>query len=183
MRGGADGALTGGRGMPRVWLAKARIGPKRKRRKIGMSTTVGDLLQIKGTKVETIEATATIMEAVKRMAMVRIGCLAVATKTGKLTGILSERDCLWKVIAAGGSPRTKTVKDAMTPIKEVETVLPSVTVEECMAMMTSGRHRHLPVVVEGKLAGLISIGDVVKHMIDSQQTTIKSLEKYITGTF
>ena len=148
-----------------------------------MSTTVGDLLQIKGTKVEAISATATISDAVKHMAKVRIGCLAVATKTGKLLGILSERDCLWKVFAPGGSARTKLVKDAMTPLKEMDTVSPSVTVEECMGLMTSGRHRHLPVLVDGKLSGLISIGDVVKFMLDSQQATIQSLEKYITGTF
>lgn len=148
-----------------------------------MSTTVGDLLQIKGTKVETIAATTTIIDAVKHMAKVRIGCLAVATKTGKLLGILSERDCLWKVIATGNSTKNTLVKDAMTPIKDVETVSPDVTVEECMGMMTAGRHRHLPVIVDGKLAGLISIGDVVKHMMDSQEATIKSLEKYITGTF
>lgn len=148
-----------------------------------MSTTVGDLLQIKGTKVEAISSTATISDAVKHMAKVRIGCLAVATKTGKLLGILSERDCLWKVFAPGGSARTKLVKDAMTPLKEMDTVSPSVTVEECMGLMTAGRHRHLPVLVDGKLSGLISIGDVVKFMLDSQQATIQSLEKYITGTF
>ena len=148
-----------------------------------MSTTVGDLLQIKGTKVEAISATATISDAVKHMAKVRIGCLAVATKTGKLLGILSERDCLWKVFSAGKSSRTTLVKDAMTPLKEMDTVSPSVTVEECMGLMTSGRHRHLPVLVDGKLSGLISIGDVVKFMLDSQQATIQSLEKYITGTF
>ena len=148
-----------------------------------MSTTVGDLLQIKGTKVETIAATTTIIDAVKHMAKVRIGCLAVATKTGKLLGILSERDCLWKVIATGNSTKNTLVKDAMTAIKDVETVSPAVTVEECMGMMTAGRHRHLPVIVDGKLSGLISIGDVVKHMMDSQEATIKSLEKYITGTF
>ena len=148
-----------------------------------MSTTVGDLLKTKGTKVETISATATIIDAVKHMAKVRIGCLAVATKTGKLLGILSERDCLWKVIAPGSSTKNTLVKDAMTAIKDVETVSPAVPMEECMGMMTAGRHRHLPVVVDGKLAGLISIGDVVKHMIDTQEATIQSLEKYITGTF
>ena len=148
-----------------------------------MSTTVGDLLQIKGTKVEAILPTAAISDAVKHMAKVRIGCLAVATKTGKLLGILSERDCLWKVFAQGSSPRTNRVKDAMTPLAQMHTVGPAETVEDCMGLMTQGRHRHLPVLKDGKLAGLISIGDVVKHMIDAQQATIQSLEKYITGTF
>jgi CBS domain-containing protein len=148
-----------------------------------MNTTVGDLLQIKGNAVETITAGETILDAVRRMSEKHIGCLAVTTKAGKLSGILSERDCLWKIFAPGRSPRTSTVKDAMTPIAQMHTVSPAVTVEECMGLMTAGRHRHLPVLEGGKLAGLISIGDVVKHMIDSQQATIQSLEKYITGTF
>jgi CBS domain-containing protein len=148
-----------------------------------MSTTVGDLLRIKGTKVETITASEPILEAIRRMSERHIGCLAVVTKAGKLSGILSERDCLWKVVSQGCSPRTKQVKDAMTPIAQVKTVVPSQTVEECMELMTTRRHRHLPVLEDGKLAGLISIGDVVKFMLDAQQATIQSLEKYITGTF
>ncbi len=96
---------------------------------------------------------------------------------------MSERDVLWKVIAEGLSPKTHLVKDAMTPLKQMKTVVPSESVEECMALMTGRRHRHLPVLADGKLAGLISIGDVVKFMLDAQQATIQSLEKYITGTF
>lgn len=148
-----------------------------------MSTTVGDLLRIKGAKVETITAAEPILEAVRRMSEHHIGCLAVVTKAGKLSGILSERDCLWKVFAQGSSPRTKLVKEAMTPIAQMRTVTPSQSIEDCMELMTTRRHRHLPVLDDGKLAGLISIGDVVKHMIDAQQATIQSLEKYITGTF
>jgi CBS domain-containing protein len=148
-----------------------------------MSTTVGDLLRIKGAKVETITAAEPILEAIRRMSERHIGCLAVVTKAGKLMGILSERDCLWKVVALGNSPRTKLVKEAMTPISQMRTVVPSQTVEECMELMTTRRHRHLPVLESGKLAGLISIGDVVKFMLDAQQATIQSLEKYITGTF
>ena len=148
-----------------------------------MSTTVADLLQIKGTKVETIASTATIYEAVKRMAEAHIGCLAVTTKTGKLMGILSERDCLWKVIAPGRAVRKVLVKEAMTPVKQMKTVAPAASVDECMELMTGRRHRHLPVLADEKLAGLISIGDVVKYEIDSKEATIQSLEKYITGTF
>ena len=147
-----------------------------------MSTTVGDLLRIKGAKVETITATEPLLEAVRRMSARRIGCLAVVTQAGKLSGIVSERDVLWKVVAAGGSPKTHRVKDAMTPISQMHTVTPAQTVEECMGLITAGRHRHLPVLENGKLAGLISIGDVVKFMLDAQQATIQSLEKYITGS-
>ena len=148
-----------------------------------MSTTVGDLLRIKGNKVETIAAGAPLIEAIRRMSEKHIGCLAVVTQAGKLSGIVSERDVLWKVIAEGLSPKTHLVKDAMTPLKQMKTVVPSESVEECMALMTGRRHRHLPVLADGKLAGLISIGDVVKFMLDAQQATIQSLEKYITGTF
>ena len=148
-----------------------------------MSTTVGDLLRIKGNKVETIQAGEPLLEAIRRMSEKHIGCLAVVTKAGKLSGILSERDVLWKIVAAGKSPKTNQVKDAMTPLKQMKTVEPSASVEECMALMTGRRHRHLPVLADGELAGLISIGDVVKFMLDAQQATIQSLEKYITGTF
>ena len=148
-----------------------------------MSTTVGDLLRIKGAKVETITAAETVLDAIRRMSAKHIGCLAVVTKAGKLSGIVSERDCLWKVIAEGKSPKTNLVKDAMTPLRQMKTVGSSVSVEECMSLMTGRRHRHLPVLADGKLTGLISIGDVVKYLIDAQQATINSLEKYITGTF
>ena len=148
-----------------------------------MSTTVGDLLRIKGNQVETIAAGEPLLEAIRRMSEKHIGCLAVVTKAGKLSGIVSERDVLWKIVAVGKSPKTQTVKDAMTPLKQMQTVSPSQTVEECMALITSRRHRHLPVLADGKLAGLISIGDVVKFLLDAQQATIQSLEKYITGTF
>ena len=148
-----------------------------------MSTTVGDLLRSKGNKVETIAAGEPLLEAIRRMSAKHIGCLAVVTKAGKLSGIVSERDCLWKVIAEGKSPKTNLVKDAMTPLKQMKTVAPGQTVEECMSLMTGRRHRHLPVLADGQLVGLISIGDVVKFMLDAQQATIQSLEKYITGTF
>ncbi len=148
-----------------------------------MSTTVGDLLRIKGAKVETITAAEPLLEAIRRMSQKHIGCLAVVTKAGKLSGILSERDVLWKVISAGKSPKTHQVKDAMTPLKQMDTVTPRQTVEECMGLISGRRHRHLPVLEDGKLVGMISIGDVVKFMLDAQQSTIDSLEKYITGTF
>ncbi|HOU21745.1 MAG: CBS domain-containing protein [Kiritimatiellae bacterium] len=147
-----------------------------------MSTTVGDLLRVKGPKVETIAPGATILEAIRRMADKHIGCLAVTNRTGRLVGIVSERDCLWKVIAAGRSPRTKLVKEVMTPVQKMRTVTPAILVDECMELMTGRRHRHLPVLVDGKLAGLVSIGDIVKFAIDAREATIQSLEKYITGS-
>ncbi len=148
-----------------------------------MSISVSDLLRIKGTAVEVIAPSGTIREAIRHMSKTRIGCLAVVNKTGKLAGIITERDCLWKVLAAGESTSKCLVKDKMTKLAKMKTVDPSQTVEDCMEMMTQGHHRHIPVLEDGKLAGLISIGDVVKSMMDSQEATIQSLEKYITGTF
>lgn len=148
-----------------------------------MSTTVGDLLRVKGSAVETTTAEQTVLEAIRRMNEKHIGCLAVVTKSGKLSGIVSERDCLWKIVAAGLSPKTHSVKDAMTPLRQMQTVTPAHTVEECMALISGRRHRHLPVLEGGRLAGMVSIGDVVKTLLDAQQATIDSLEKYITGTF
>jgi len=86
------------------------------------------------------------------------------------------------VIAAGRSPRTKLVKEVMTPVQKMRTVTPAILVDECMELMTGRRHRHLPVLVDGKLAGLVSIGDIVKFAIDAREATIQSLEKYITGS-
>ena len=148
-----------------------------------MSAAVSDLLRMKGVGVESITADETILVAIRRMSEKHIGCLPVVTKTGKLRGIVSERDCLWKVIAEGRSPRTVLVKDIMTPVAKMRTVHPGQSVAECMELMTCRRHRHLPVVDDGKLVGLVSIGDVVKSTIDAQQATIQSLEKYITGTY
>lgn len=147
-----------------------------------MNTTVGDLLRVKGSAVETIPPTTTILDAIKRMSAHRIGCLAVVAKNGRLSGIISERDCLWKTVAEEESPRKTLVKDKMTPIARMTTVSPTHTVEDCMSLITTGRHRHLLVLDGRKLVGLISIGDVVKYLLGDQEATIQSLEKYIEGS-
>lgn len=147
-----------------------------------MNTLVRDLLRVKGNAVETIAPTATILQAIKRMTTIRVGCLAVVAQGNRLVGIISERDCLWKAVAVGESPRTRLVKEKMTPIRDVCTVSPSDTVESCMSHMTTGRYRHLPVLEGKKLVGLVSIGDVVKSLISDQQEQIQTLEKYIEGS-
>lgn len=147
-----------------------------------MNTPVSDLLRIKGSAVESIAPTATILDAIKRMSSCRYGSLVVVGKNGRLSGIITERDCMWKTIAIGESPRTTLVKDKMTPVAQMSTVSPSHTVDDCMNLMTTERHRHLPVVEGKKLVGLISIGDVVKFLMGDQQATIQSLEKYIEGS-
>lgn len=147
-----------------------------------MNTLISDLLRSKGFVVETIEPSATVLDAIRKMRECRIGCLVVVSKSGKVSGLLSERDCLWRSIADGLSPRKMLVKEAMTPVRKLTTVTLTHTVDDCMNLMTTGRHRHLPVLKGTTLAGLISIGDVVKFLLGDQQATIQSLEKYIEGS-
>jgi len=147
-----------------------------------MNATVSDMLRAKGGDVECIGPDATILDAIKRMSARRFGCLAVVGKNGRLRGIISERDCMWKTVALGESPRSTLVKDKMTPIAKMSTVTSASTVDDCMSLMTNERHRHLPVMEGAKLVGLISIGDVVKFTIESHQAMIQSLQKYIQGS-
>lgn len=147
-----------------------------------MNATVSDMLRVKGDDVECIEPDATILDAIKRMSSRRFGCLAVVARNGRFRGIISERDCMWKTIALGESPRSTLVKDKMTPIAKMSTVTTGSTVDDCMTLMTNERHRHLPVMEGNKLVGLISIGDVVKFTIESHQAMIQSLQKYIQGS-
>lgn len=147
-----------------------------------VNTPVGELLRAKGNAVETIAPMATVQEAVRRMSVRRIGCLAVVSKQGRLSGLISERDCLWRTLAAGKTPRNRCVRECMTPLSRATIVTPSHTVEECMRLITGGRQRHLLVLDGNRLAGVVSIGDVVKFLIGDRQATIESLEKYIEGT-
>src|SRR5206468_2973107 len=97
---------------------------------------------------------------------------------GKVAGIFSERDYARKVVLQGKSSKTTSVGELMT--REVLYVNPDDTIENCMALMTQKRHRHLPVLDNGRLVGLVSIGDVVKAIISDREFTIRELERYIT---
>lgn len=138
--------------------------------------TVRQLLQAKGSAVYSVSPDARVFEALKLMAEKEVGALVVLER-GKLAGILSERDYARKVILHGKSSHDISVREIMT--EDVVTVQPGQTVDQCMALMTSRRIRHLPVVEEGKLAGLVSIGDLVKEVIAEQEQTIRQLESYI----
>lgn len=140
--------------------------------------TVRQLLQGKATGVHTIGPDDPVIEALRRMAEREIGALPVVAN-GKLAGILSERDYARKVILQGKSSRNTPVREIMT--SRVVCVGPQRTVDECMALMTEKRIRHLPVIEHGELIGLLSIGDLVKEMISEQQFTIAQLESYIHG--
>ena len=138
--------------------------------------TVKQLLQGKAHGLCTIGPDARVYDAVKLMADKDIGALLVVAQD-KLVGILSERDYARKMILQGKSSHDTPVREIMT--EKVVCVQPNNTVEECMALMTDKRFRHLPVIENDRLIGVLSIGDLVKETISEQQFMIKQLESYI----
>jgi CBS domain-containing protein len=138
--------------------------------------SVRQLLQAKGRSVHTIAPGARVFDALKLMAEKDVGALIV-TEGDRLAGIISERDYARKVILLGKSSQDIPVRDIMTG--KVITVGPDQTVEECMAIMTDKRIRHLPVTEGERLVGVLSIGDLVKEVIAEQEQTIRQLESYI----
>jgi len=138
--------------------------------------TVKQLLQAKGREIHSIGPDARVFDALKLMAEKNVGALVV-TEGGKLVGIISERDCARKVILLSKSSHDIAVREIMTG--KVFTVQLGQTVEQCMALMTEKRIRHLPVTEGEKLVGVLSIGDLVKEVIADQEQTIKQLESYI----
>jgi CBS domain-containing protein len=138
--------------------------------------TVKQLLQGKTKALCTVSPGTPVFEALKQMAEKDIGALLVV-ENGRLAGILSERDYARKVILHGKSSHDTPVREIMT--ERVVYVQPKNTVEECMALMTDKRIRHLPVLENDKLIGVLSIGDLVKETISEQQFMIKQLESYI----
>ena len=141
-------------------------------------TTVKDILRAKGHDVWTISPGATVYEALSLMAEKNVGALVVVNGTG-VVGIISERDYARKVILHGKSSREISVREIMT--SRVYYVRPDQNIEECMAQMTDKHIRHLPVLEDDRLIGVVSIGDVVKAMIEHREFVIKQLENYITG--
>ncbi len=139
---------------------------------------VKDILEVKGRAVWSIEPGASVYDAMKLMADKEVGALMVVEGT-KLVGLISERDYARKVILQGRSSRSTEVREIMT--SRVAYAQPDQTVEECMALMTEKRFRHLPVIDQGQLVGVISIGDLVKSIIDEQKFIIEQLERYITS--
>jgi CBS domain-containing protein len=139
---------------------------------------VKHLLEGKGNKIFSIEPDVPVLEAIKRMAEYRIGALMVM-RGSALVGVMSERDYARKVLLQGRSSSQTAVSDIMsgTPI----TVSPDTDVFDCMRLCTDSRIRHLPVVDGEQVVGVISIGDLVKAVIDAQAEQIEHLERYITG--
>jgi len=145
-----------------------------------MKTTVEEMLQKKGRDVWTISPTDTVMDALKLMAEKGVGALVV-THDNEVAGIISERDYARKVVLRNRTSSNTKVKEIMT--EKVYYVGPKSTSDECLALMTQQGIRHLPVLRNGDLVGLISIGDVVKAVIENQETEIRQLSDYISGKY
>jgi CBS domain-containing protein len=141
-------------------------------------STVKQLLEEKNSRCWSITSQQTVLDALRFMAEKDIGALLVIDNE-KLAGVFTERDYARKVILKSKSSKNTPVGELMT--REVFYVSPADTIENCMALMTDKHVRHLPVMDAGRVTGIVSIGDVVKHIITEQQLTIQQLKKYIAG--
>jgi len=143
-----------------------------------METPVSALIERKGSAVHAVASTITIAEAVAEMNKNRIGCILVLEK-GRIAGIFTERDVLRRVVGADLDPKSVKVADVMT--KNVHTVPSSTTVEQTMVLFAERRCRHLPIVDNGELRGLISIGDISRWVADTSRAEADHLKNYIAG--
>lgn len=141
-------------------------------------TTAAQLLRRKDSAVYSIEPDQPVLEAIRLMAEHGIGALLVM-RDEQLLGVISERDYARKIILKGRSSSDTPVSQVMTT--RVTSVVPETPVEECMRLMTEQRIRHLPVLERGRVIGVVSIGDLVKAVIEDQQHSIEQLESYIRG--
>jgi CBS domain-containing protein len=139
-------------------------------------TTIKNVLKSKGNKIFSISSDESVFDAIKLMSENKVSSLLILDNE-KLLGIITERDYAWKIILQGKSSKNTKVKEIMTT--DILYAEPSQTIEECMALMTEKRIRHLPVLENNKLLGLVSIGDLVKAIIEEQKFVIKQLEHYL----
>ncbi len=139
---------------------------------------VRDVLNEKGKTVHTVSPQASVREAVRKMNELGVGSLLV-TEEGRPVGIFTERDVLRRVVDAGLDPETTRVAQVMS--SPVVTIRPETPVREAMETITTLRHRHLPVVEEGKVVGMVSIGDLLRWVTYYQQREIEHMTDYITG--
>lgn len=145
-----------------------------------LSDPINSILKQKGCKIWSITPDRSVYEAIEEMANKGVGALLVICE-GRLAGVISERDYARKVILEGRSSRKTQVREIMT--NPVISVSKKSTVDECMAIMTNNRIRHLPVMEDERVVGMISIGDLVKWIISEQEGTIQQLESYVTGRY
>jgi len=140
--------------------------------------TAKDIIQYKGSDVRSVSPDDTVLHALGVMAEHEIGAVVVIDG-GQLAGILTERDYARKVVLAGRSSKDSAIRDVMT--REVLCVPLERTIDECLALMTDKRVRHLPVIEQERVVGLVSIGDLVRARIAEQEHVIEQLQQYIAG--
>jgi CBS domain-containing protein len=143
-----------------------------------MEIPVSALIERKGSAVHAVASTITIADAVAEMNKHRIGCILVID-AGRIAGIFTERDVLRRVVGAGVDPKTVRVADVMT--KDVHTIPPDTTVEQTMVLFAERHCRHIPVVADGRLKGLISIGDISRWVAETSRAEADHLKNYIAG--
>lgn len=141
--------------------------------------TVAHILQSKGSEVISVSPTAAILEVADVLAANKIGAVLVMEADGKLAGIISERDIVRALAQKGSELAGSKVSEFMT--RELITCAPDATVNQIMSLMTQGRVRHLPVLDKGELAGMISIGDIVKRRIAEVEFEAEEMKRYISG--
>jgi CBS domain-containing protein len=145
-----------------------------------ITAPISEILRGKANQVWSIAPHAKVFDAIALMAEKNIGALPVV-EAGRIIGILSERDYTRKVILHGKSSRETTVREIMT--SPVTTVGPATSIDACMQLITQRRIRHLPVVADGRLTGMISIGDLVNWIISAQSAALEQMENYIHGGY
>lgn len=141
---------------------------------------VSNLLEYKGSDIYSIDPNTTVFTALEELAKYDVGALVVKDKNDKIVGIFSERDYARKVTLLGKTSKNCKVKEMMTTT--IYYVKPQNYLRECLELMTKKRTRHLPVMENNKLVGLVSIGDIVNRIISEQKTKIHDLESYIVGS-
>jgi CBS domain-containing protein len=143
-------------------------------------STVSEILEHKGGMVLSVETDQTVFDAISLMAQLNIGAVLVQ-HNDTIAGIFTERDYLQKIALKSRSSKETLVGDVMTsPVISAE---PGDSIQQCMETMTTCRCRHLPVVENGKLLGIVSIGDLVKRLLDEKATEVEQLSQYITGSY
>lgn len=145
-----------------------------------MNTSISAILEHKGPTVYSAPPETTVVEAVKEMDRHCIGALLVIDH-GRIVGIFTERDVLTRVVAAGLDPNATPIEKVMS--RDLTMVASSTTVEEVMTLITNRRFRHLPVVDNGRLVGLVSIGDILRRMVDTHRHEAEQLKQYIAGDY
>ncbi|MGD9020402.1 MAG: CBS domain-containing protein, partial [Lysobacterales bacterium] len=147
---------------------------------VKIMASIAEILENKGEMVLTVDINESVLDAINLMAQVNIGAVLVQ-EDDRIAGVFTERDYLQKIALKSLSSKDTRVGDVMTtPVVSAD---PADSVQQCMETMTTCRCRHLPVVQDGKLLGIVSIGDLVKKMLDEKEAEVEQLNQYITGTY